>query len=217
MNSRTKLYALSLLASVATASWTGCPPSGPLLPRPTHLHNSSNFRFATSSFESTLNSALNGTISPSFSVQNTSFSLGLVTLDSPKPLWTYHHRGSANTTGTDVIDNDTQYLIGSISKLLTDLLVLRTEINLDTPITQYLPTLANETSLIKWEDITLASLADHLSGIPPNYGFSEFYYLRTLLERLGFPALSIENYAGCGITGLNGACTKQGMLKKMLI
>jgi CubicO group peptidase (beta-lactamase class C family) len=125
------------------------------------------------------------------------------------------HRGSANTHGTEIVNDDTQPLIGPISKLITDLLVFRTGIDLDTPITLCLPTLANGTSLIKWENITLAALANHLSGIPPNYGFSEFYYLQPLLEGLAFPALQTENYAECGITWLKGACSQEGMLTQI--
>lgn len=205
-------YFVSLLTSAVTASWSGCPPLGPLLPRPTNLTHSSILQHATSSFEATLQRALNGSIRSGFSVENTTFSLGLVSLDNAKPAWTYHHGGSANTNGSDTIDNDTQYLIGSISKLITELLVLRTGIDLDAPITQYLPTLANDTSLVKWKDITLAALANHLSGIPPNYGFSDFYFLQPILEGLGFPVVVTEDYAVCGVTGLNGACSQEGML-----
>lgn len=206
-----------LFASSVHASWSGCPPSGPFLPRPTNLHNSSIIHNATSAFDKSLQSALNGSISPGFSVANTSFSLGLVSLDSPKPLWSYHYRGSANINGTATIDNDTQYLIGSISKLITDLLVLRTGIDLDTPITNYLPSLANETSVIKWEEVTLAALADHLAGIPPNYGFSDFYILQPFLEELGFPAIEASEYASCGVTGLNKGCSQEGNYHKHLI
>ena len=203
---------LSLFAvQVAASSWTSYPSSGPLLPRPAHLHGSSIPQTAIPSFEETLIKVLNGSISPGFSVANTSFSLGLVSLDSLEPIWQFHHRGSANVNGTNIVDGESQYLVGSISKLITDLLVLRTGIDLDTPLTQYLPKLANETSVIKWENITLASLADHLSGIPPNYDFSEFYYLQPLLEQLGFPALEDGDYAECGISGLNGPCSQERM------
>jgi hypothetical protein len=199
-----------LFLSVLGASWSGCPPSGPLLPRPTNLHNSSVLRHGVSNLEETLHSVLNGSANSGFSVANTSFSLGLVSFDSPKPLWSFHHRGSANTNGTQIIDNDTQYLVGSISKLITDLLVLRTGIDLDTPITEYLPSLANGTSRIRWEEITLAGLTDHLAGIPPNYGFSDFYYLQPYLEELGFPEIGIGDYPSCGVTSMNGACSEEG-------
>lgn len=157
--------------------------------------------------------ALNGSINPGFSILNTTFSLGLVSLDSPEPVWSFHHRGSANINRTQVIDNDTQYLVGSISKIITDLLVLRTGIDLDAPITRYLPSLANETSVIKWEEVTLAALADHSAGIPPDYGFLDIYYLQPLLEELEFPSIREEEYARCGVTGLNEACSQEGKLE----
>ncbi|KAF2026341.1 beta-lactamase/transpeptidase-like protein [Setomelanomma holmii] len=170
---------LSLLALHATASaWSSCPPSGPLFPRPTALSNSSGF-----------------------SVENTSFSLGIVSHDSSKPLWEYYHRGAADN-GTFTINGDTQYLIG-------------TGIDLDTPITENLPRLADTSSAVEWENINLASLADHLSGITPSYGFSEFYYLQPLLEHLEFPAFDLEELAECGITGLNGPCSQDQLLEGM--
>ncbi|KAH7072552.1 beta-lactamase/transpeptidase-like protein [Paraphoma chrysanthemicola] len=209
------LFFSSLTLQVTASTWTGCPPAGPLLPRPTQLSESSILRKSRESFETTLEKALNGSISSGFSVENTSFSLGLVTPDTSKPIWQYHHRGSANVNGTSVVDGDTQYLIGSISKLITDLLVLRTGIDLDTPVTQYLPKLVNTSSIVKWEEVTLASLADHLSGIPPNYGFSEFYFLQPFLERLGFPLFDPAVLPKCGVTGLNRACSQDQLLAGM--
>ena len=58
--------------------------------------------------------------------------------------------------------------IGSMSKLITDIVVLKSGINLDVPVTQYIPQLANSSAKIQWKDISVRMLADHLSGIPPN-------------------------------------------------
>lgn len=155
---------------------------------------------------------MNGTLNSGFDVANTSFSLGIVSVDSPGglPIWYYHHRGPANTNGTTNITGDTQYLIGSISKLITDMSVLRTGIDLETPITKYLPSLANESSVIKWRNVTLASLVDHLAGIPPNYGFSEFWFVKDVLEGLGFPPIDEGEVQKCGVPGLNTGCTQDG-------
>ena len=117
--------------------------------------------------------------------------------------------------GTERVDGDSQYLIGSLSKVVSDLLYLRTGIDFNTPVVKYLPELA-ENSIISWQDIDLASLADHLSGIPPNYGFSEFYYLKPFLEQLGFPPIGDDQFANCGIAGLNGDCSEEQILEGML-
>lgn len=210
MAPRIILFGLGFLTSCCVHAYSGCAPEGPLLPRPKNLEASAIIQTATAELQATIDRALTGKIRAGWSVENTSFSIGLVTVDeqSQRPTWEYHHRGSTNINGTNDVNGDTQYLIGSISKLISSLLVLHTGIELGAPITEYLPQLKDESSIIQWEDITLASLADHLSGIPPNYGFSEFYLLAPLLEQLGFPPLSPDDYAECGIIGLNGPCSE---------
>ena len=125
------------------------------------------------------------------------------------PIWEYYHRASANVNGTNKVDGDTQYLVRSISKLVTALLALRTEVDLDTQVTQCLPQLSNKSSIISWGNTTLASLMDHLSGIPPNYWFSQFISLALLLEELGFPPLSPNDYSDFDIADLNGPCSQE--------
>lgn len=214
MITRICVLLLSFVASRGLATYTGCPPDGPLLPRPLHISSSSLVQNATAELQTTIDQALAGKIRAGWVVENASFSIGLISADDPAPIWEYHHRASANVNGTGKVDGDTQYLVGSISKLITTLLALRTEVDLETPVTQYLPRLSNESSIISWDNITLAALADHLSGIPPNYGFSEWVFLAPLLEQLGFPSLSPDDYAECGIIGLNGPCSQDG--KQML-
>ncbi|KAF2111092.1 beta-lactamase/transpeptidase-like protein [Lophiotrema nucula] len=209
---------LTFTAVISASSYAGCPPDGPLLPRPKDLANSAFVQNATQQLQTSIDQALTGQIRAGWSVENTSFSIGLMSADDPsnRPIWEYHYRGSGNANGTETIDGDTQYLIGSISKLVSDLLVLRTGIDLDASITEYLPQLSNSSSIVHWENVTLASLADHLSGIPPNYGFSEFCFLTPLLEELGFPPISPDDLADCGITGLNGPCSQQQLLDGMI-
>ncbi|RYC64337.1 hypothetical protein CHU98_g1890 [Xylaria longipes] len=83
-------------------------------------------------------------------------------------------------------------------------------------IAAYLPELADADSPISWEDITLGYLASHLAGIPPNYGFSEYYYLKDYFESLGFPHIGDDAYVPCGTIALNGDCTREQFLKGML-
>jgi CubicO group peptidase (beta-lactamase class C family) len=159
---------LFAVGAIIHTTWSLCPVDGPLLPRPRGLSYSSYLQEATQKLSNSIQSALNGSIESGWAISNTSFSLGLVSLDSTEPLWQYHHRGSANTNGSNIVDGDSQYLIGSISKLFSDLVFLRTGIDHNTPVTDYLPQLRHQNSKINWEDITIGSFADHLSGIPPN-------------------------------------------------
>ncbi|PVH81937.1 beta-lactamase/transpeptidase-like protein [Cadophora sp. DSE1049] len=107
------------------------------------------------------------------------------------------------------------YLIGSISKLFSDLILLRTGLRLDDPVTKYLPELKSVDSPVRWENITLGSLGDHLSGIPTTYGYPEIYDLVPLYQLLGFPPLPESAWPSCGIIGLNPGCTRQQLLENM--
>jgi CubicO group peptidase (beta-lactamase class C family) len=94
--------------------------------------------------------------------------MAVVSLSDPSPqspLWEYHHLATNNTNSTKRVDGDSQYLIGSVSKVFTDLLLLKSGLNMDDPVTKYLPELEGE-SVIQWEDVTLGALGDHLSGMP---------------------------------------------------
>lgn len=144
-----------------------CPPDGPLLPRPTTLASQEAFKVGGTKLSHILDTVINGEIEPGFPIENTSFSISVTSLDDKhgKPAWQYHHRGANNVNGTKKVDGDTQYLIGSISKVFTDLLLLKSGLNLDDPITKYLPELISNDSLINWKEISLRALGAHLGGI----------------------------------------------------
>lgn len=154
-------------------SWTGCPPGGPLLPRPTDLSHSQIVQGATADLARALDSAIDGKTRAGFPVDNTSFSIALVSPfdqvardEDNSFIWTYHHLGKNNVNGTKDLGNDSQYLIGSISKVFTDLLLLKSDVDLSDPVTKYLPGLEKEGSPIQWSNITLSALSNHLAGIP---------------------------------------------------
>lgn len=160
---------------VPLPSWSGCPVNGPLLPRPTQLDRSKVIHEATENLTKTLDTAIEKKIKAGFNVDNTSFSIALVsprqTNTSDKEngiLWSYHHLGKNNFQGTKHLNEESQYLIGSISKVFSDLLLLKSDVDLDDPITKYLPGLQKEGSPIQWSNITLSALSNHLAGIPSN-------------------------------------------------
>lgn len=173
---RAKVLAALPLIHAAQTAIPICPPSGPWLPRPTALAQSAFFRLATDSLARQINRALEGEIEAGWPVANTSFSISVVSSDDPtegNSLWEYHHLAEANVNGTRDVNGDSQYLIGSISKLISELLFLRVGIDMDQKITDFLPELDNESSLIRWNEISLAALSEHLSGIPPNCRLSQ--------------------------------------------
>ncbi|KAI8628534.1 beta-lactamase/transpeptidase-like protein [Xylariaceae sp. FL1651] len=196
-----------------------CRPPGPVLPRPQDVSEHPILISATGILMRSLESALAGEIEAGWPVENTSFSIGLIMrdqVDAAVPVWEYHHLASTNVNGTKDLTRDSQYLIGSVSKVISDYILLQSKLDLDESIATFIRELADASSFIEWKSITLRHLANQVAGIPPNYGFSEYYYLKDYFESLGFPHLDDEAYAQCGIIGLNGGCTREQFLKGMI-
>ena len=161
-----------ILPFVASAT-LNCRPEGPVVPKPviSRLKSSSALTSAADNLTSILEDAISGSINAGWETSNVSFSLALVSADQEDPgvpIWEYHHLAEANTNGTTDLGRDSQYLIGSVTKVISDYVLLQTGIDLDAPVTEYLPKLAEGGSKIQWEDVTLRKLAEHLSGAPTN-------------------------------------------------
>ena len=235
----------TLLPALGLASFD-CRPPGPILPRPTSLSSHPTFAAATSDLERVLQQATSGDINAGWAVENTSFSIGLVSLGQENkgvPVWEYHHLASNTVDGTKEASRDSQYLIGSISKVISDYMLLMSGLSLDDPVTKHIPALRNNGSRVEWDVITLRHLASGLAGVPQYCefspkplascdiveerrrhaltrgcldGFFEIYTLKEYYESLGFPHLEDSDYEVCGVVGLNAPCTDQGMLTSSL-
>lgn len=182
--------ALAALASAAL----DCRPNGPVVPRPTDLSNSPIVAEALSDLTSALQQAVDGEINAGFPVENSSFSLAVVSTsqDDPGiPLWEFHHLAPSNVNGTRDLGRDSQYLIGSVTKVFSDLLLLKSGVDPDTPAREHLPSLEN--GRIDWDQITLRDLGSHQAGIPTNSELS-------LLYATGGNANSIKTLASLSIT-----------------
>ena len=88
-------------------------------------------------------------------------------------LWDYFHTARKRNEarpGVDHVDGDSLYRIASITKTFTVLGLLYQHqagrLDLDTPISKYIPELSGE---IPWHEITLRALASQLSGIPREF------------------------------------------------
>lgn len=167
-----KLGSAHLLATIqATAVALECHPQGPIVPRPLNLNASDTFRRALDNLTKIFDAASTGEIKGGWDVRNVSMSIGLVSLDQAEPsvpIWEYHHLASGNVNGTKSLNRDSQYLVGSVSKVISDAILLRSGVNIDDPVTEYIPSLDDPSSLISWNNITLRALASQLAGIPPN-------------------------------------------------
>ncbi|KAL8347443.1 hypothetical protein RB601_003117 [Gaeumannomyces tritici] len=213
------LLALLMLLAQQAAADLSCRPQGPIVPPPLDLDASPAFRLAADRLAQALDGAVNGSIPAGWAAENGSFSVALVSVgqrDPKVPLWEYHHLARGNVRGTRRLDRDSQYLIGSISKVVTGAVVIRSGLHADDPVTKYLPQLSSPSSPISWGNITLGHLGSQLSGIPPNFGFSEFYFLQSYFQSLGFPPINDTDFPPCGVIGLNQGCSKEQLLKAML-
>ncbi|KAL2813066.1 beta-lactamase/transpeptidase-like protein [Aspergillus cavernicola] len=201
------LAAAQFQSPIPIPSYSSCPPNGPLLPHPTSLSTSKHVRTAATNLTISLDAAIRGTLKAGWDVNNVTFSVAMISPDanpngggggSNDILWEYHHRATAATQGTEYITGDTQYLIGSVSKVFTDLLVLESGIDIHQSVTRFLPELATPNSYIVWPEISLKILGEHLAGISPNYVY-EIFPLQSVFEAFGFPSLSPDDYPPCGI------------------
>lgn len=168
MKCDTSLF-LPLFSGLASAALI-CRPEGPVLPKPT-LQDTPAFNDAAANLTKTLDAAVSGAIKAGWPVENVSFSLAVVSKDQKDPgvpLWEYHHLAANNVNGTKELDRDSQYLIGSVSKVISDYILLKSEVDIDAPVTKYLSKLKDSASRIHWEDVTLRMLASQISGAPEN-------------------------------------------------
>ncbi|KAI1069467.1 hypothetical protein LB507_008651 [Fusarium sp. FIESC RH6] len=207
------MFSSILILLAVSASALKCHPEGPILPKPTSLTTSPIFISAALNLTNILDAAIAGNITAGWPVNNVSFSLAVVSADQDAPIWDYHHL-APNTKGTKKLDRDSQYLIGSISKVFTTYLLLKSGLDLDARVTDVLPGLEEESG-VEWKDVSLRMLASYLSGSPANYGFSEFYFLKDLFLTYGLPPIDDGAYPSCGVTTLNKACNRQEILDGM--
>lgn len=165
------LGAIFLLSNVALAARDRlCPPLGPVLPAPispsTHDSVQAAIQNATDRFRD---------LTASFNT--TGISVAVRSIHEASPMLELHHTPAVrDNTSTSTVDSDTIYRIGSISKIFAVLSVLtQGQMKLEDPIVKYVPELlrlrdhavpvANDITAVNWDEVTVGSLASHMSGI----------------------------------------------------
>lgn len=155
-----------------------CPITGSLLPPPRQLSTSPVILAAGERLKTLIDSALSGSIVAGWETNITSFSI-ILTDTNNGSFWEYHHAASGNANNTADVNGDTQFMVGSVTKVVTDLIMLRLGLDLDEPITKYLPELAYGDSSIEWNEVTLRSLGSHLAAIPRDCRYMTTITLKT--------------------------------------
>lgn len=165
MPSFSNLVAATAVAFACASSAKSCPPLGPVLPAPKAPSKNAAMEKAVVGLRAGLDETT--------SAFNTSaLSIGAKSLHEKDLLFSYHFTPPVlSGIGTEKVDRETIYRVGSVSKMMAALAALQnSDINMDASVLEYLPELRDATSpdavyATPWEDITIRSLASHLSGL----------------------------------------------------
>lgn len=152
-----------------------CPPLGPVYAAPQSLSTDSSIRQTGQTVSAALKQLLKtgGDTSAGFDANTTSFSINFFSIHESESIFQYHVTASTlNTSSTKIVDENSVYRIGSITKAVTvfELLLLGKQVHFDDPVTKYVPELAaiaedDEITTAQWSQITVGALAGHLAGI----------------------------------------------------
>lgn len=83
------------------------------------------------------------------------------------------------------MDAHSQWLVGSVSKVFTDWILIASGIDGNRRVVEFFPELRGGGGSIEWEEIRLRDLGDHLGGIPPNCESSSFLPCSTVTLLMG--------------------------------
>jgi CubicO group peptidase (beta-lactamase class C family) len=169
---------------VQTQAIQHCALLGPDVPASKVPSQTSAFKQAIRSLQDTISEVIKTGNTPygTLDASATSFSIDIFSIHEATSPFTFHYNapGLANSTdGLKVVDSDTIYRLGSISKLLTvyTFLIAVGDVSFNEPITKFIPELAaisarraadhyDNLDTVDWEAVTVGALASQLGGIP---------------------------------------------------
>ncbi|KAL2125963.1 hypothetical protein VTI74DRAFT_2077 [Chaetomium olivicolor] len=141
----------------------------------------------------------------------TTFAIQVYSRHSDKPLYERYHGPS--------VGPETLYRIASISKLVSTYTILAElgDKHWDDPVTRHVPELArlkaqNPVYDINWNEVTLGSLASHMSGIAREYALDLAPSIPPGIP--GIPVVNESEQILCGNIGLR-ACTREESFAKI--
>ncbi|KAL7941270.1 beta-lactamase/transpeptidase-like protein [Trichoderma barbatum] len=207
------IAAIPFLASVTAHT---CPPLGIVLPPAQAPSDNqvviSAIKKLTSILDSKFSSQLN----------SSGISLVVKSMHEDVPLFSYHFTPPVlSGIGTEAINENTIFRVGSLSKLFPALAALQiSTIHMDDLVLKYIPALKNSAAtdsveLIAWDDITVDSLMTHLSGLPTDTAMDLGVFPVSLWQELGLPP--IHESTGPNCSGLPGTlpCTKEDFINQL--
>ncbi|KEF60356.1 uncharacterized protein A1O9_01916 [Exophiala aquamarina CBS 119918] len=230
MNTLSSFWQLAILALLAhqslLVSAQSCPPFTPNLPISGPLADNKAIADAIQNV-TTVITAIEG--SGVLIDNDTSYSVDFYSLHDKGSLFTYHFSApnlQRASQGVTSVDSNTIYRIGSISKVFTVYTYLANQGD-DTwnqPITKYVPELAEAASstvqesdidVLRWDQVTIGSLASHLSGVSRDVQ-RNLRYTNEELAALGLPPASSPNVSYCGVPEVQYPCDRSALFENIL-
>ncbi|MCJ1402969.1 hypothetical protein MMC11_006191 [Xylographa trunciseda] len=201
-----------------------CQTSGPAFPPLRLVKSSSLLDILTAKLDVIISDDLHGE-DTHWSEDTTSFAVQLTSAN--ETLWSSYFTakilGRYRDSGPLAVNGDTVFRAASITKTFTVYaLLLEKRINLEDPITKFLPALRDGSMKDKWavdfDQITIRSLASQLSGIARETGQSDLALDRHEMPedpvKNGFPAIAVddEHLGPCQKTENDRPCTSSDII-----
>jgi CubicO group peptidase (beta-lactamase class C family) len=147
-------------------------------------------------------------------------SFSVAVTSETETLWDYFHtarKRNETRPGVPHVDGDSLYRIASITKTFTVLGLLYQHqggrLDLDTPISKYIPELSGE---IAWHEITLRALASQLSGIPREFGQGDMLNAYPEPWKIGLPPVSRDGLPVCDeYHNYDPPCTPEDLIEAL--
>ena len=138
-----------------------CPPLGPVLPPPRSPSGSDAVKNAAQELTDFLETQLTA------DYKTSGVSIGVKSTHEDEQLFSYHFTPPMRSgIGTNSIDEQTIYRVGSLSKLFPALAILQNpSVGMDDSVVKYIPELQDAKGGINWEEVTIGAMMEHLSGI----------------------------------------------------
>ncbi|KAF4983710.1 hypothetical protein FZEAL_926 [Fusarium zealandicum] len=215
MPSLSKLVAAVAVGAFTLADTKACPPLGAVFPAPQAPSESKLVQGATEMLKATLEERITANFN------NSALSIAVKSIHEDDPLFTYHFTPPNPGEGSDKVDKDTVFRIASGSKLITVLAALVSdEIDMEASVLKYLPDL-NKTAedddilSLKWEDITVGSLASHLSGVGVDLAQDLGIYGSEPWKPMGLPQFAKGSGPSCSGLPNTAPCTSKDLLEQV--
>ncbi|WAO88762.1 Beta-lactamase domain-containing protein [Fusarium falciforme] len=214
---RLVLGLLTLLSLSEAQTAHDCPLWGPIYPAPTNVLKSTIVTKAIDNLKQSLDVALsNGTLGAA----NASFHLEVFSTDQHLLNYSYAAPQIKDSLTAGVLNRDTVFRIGSVSKLVAvyTLLAATGMEYINDPVTKWVPELAaasvpddRAVDAVRWQDITIGALAGHQAGLLKDFSVADltFAYNASIEKQLGLPVLPNNEIPSCGSDTELPACSRQ--------